>query len=309
MVCVNGRFAGEAGPGQPLALPVAPGGALYLEYKPLTGAGMALARRLVLSGGTPLAESLAEASGLSCVVWPGGALEIEFSPVVSAVASFLLEGLPAEIVRGEATELRLPGLRTELPEGAQVPRLIRLPGAAALLGGIEGGGQYLLSLSEDLTEATGLIAADVLEPMDGGLFSAMVSLGDSVGHGRLEQWLVDGGGPKRVSSQSAWSEGFPRWPQTAGATMIAAVEAMLAGLPEEAAGYLSPALAAGRPLDAVAEACDLCVPMKYALPDARPCVGLLRTENAHLAVVRPLYFRAEAVGGPQGPWQIQSVRL
>ena len=120
MVCVNGRFAGEAGPGQPLALPVAPGGALYLEYKPLTGAGMALARRLVLSGGTPLPESLSEASGLSCVVWPGGALEIEFSPVVSAVASFLLEGLPAEVVMDLATDMFLVIVRGESAGGEAV---------------------------------------------------------------------------------------------------------------------------------------------------------------------------------------------
>ena len=42
--------------------------------------------------------------------------------------------------------------------------------------------------------------------------------------------------------------------------MIAAVEAMLAGLPGEAEGYLSPALAQGRPLDAITEVCALCGP-------------------------------------------------
>ena len=309
MVCVNGRFAGEAGPERPLILPVAPNGPLYLEFKPLTGAGPGLARRLVLSGGRPLADSLADASGLSCVVWPGGALEIGFTAAEMGVDPFLLEGMPAEILRGEATELRLGALRAELPEGARPPALLRLPGAAALLGGIEGGGQYLLALALDLASATGLVVADVLEPMEGGLFSGVVSLGDSVGHARLEQWLVDGEGPRRVSSQSAWSAGAPRWPQTAGATVIAAVEAMLAGLPGEADGYLSPALAAEKPLAAIAEACDLCLPMRYGLPDARPCVGLLSAENDHLAAVRPLFYRAEPVGGPQGPWQITALRV
>lgn len=309
MVCVNGRFAGEAGPDRPLALPVSPSGPLYLEYRPLSGTAAPLARRLVLSGGKPLPESLEDASGLHCVAWPNGALEIEFSAAGSVREPFPLEGMPAELLRGERTELRMGALRAELPEGAHPPRLLRLEGAAALLGDVEGGGQYLLALSPDLSEATGLIAADAIEPMEGGLFSGFVPLGDRVGHGRLEQWLVDGAGFRRVSSQSAWSEGAPRWPQTAEDTMIAAVEAMLAGLGEEAAGYLSPVLAAEHPLDAVAQACDLCLPMKYGLPDARPCVALLTAENARLATVRPLYYRAEPVGGPQGPWQIAALSL
>lgn len=308
MVCVNGRFAGEAGPDRPLVLPVSPNGALYLEYRPLAGMGAGLARRLVLSGGRPLAQSLEAAAGLNCVAWPNGALEIEFSAAEAVREPFLLEGMPAEIARGEDTLLRMGALHAALPEGAQPPELLHLEGAAALLGGIEGGGQYLLPLSADCAAATGsAIVADVIEPMGGGLFSGFVPLGDAVGHGRLEQWLVDGAGAKRVSSQSAWSAGAPRWPQTAEATVVAAVEAMLAGLTDEATGYLSPALAAAHPLDAVAEACDLCQPMPFALPDARPCVALLKLENAHLATARPLFYRAEPAGGPQGPWQIAAL--
>ena len=41
----------------------------------------------------------------------------------------------------------------------------------------------------------------------------------------------------------------------------------------------------------------------------RPCVGLLKAENAHLATVRPLFYRAEPVAGSQGPWQIGAVSL
>ena len=60
---------------------------------------------------------------------------------------------------------------------------------------------------------------------------------------------------------------------------------------------------------AIGEICEVCVPMKYAAPDARPCVGLLHAENPHLATVRPLYYRAEPSGGRQGPWQITAVSL
>lgn len=73
--------------------------------------------------------------------------------------------------------------------------------------------------------------------------------------------------------------------------------------------HLSPALAAAAPLSAIEAGCDLCVPMKYGVPETRVCVGLLRAENAHLATVRPLYYRAEPSGGRQGPWQITALSL
>ncbi len=309
MVYINGRFAGEAGPDRPLFLPVSPSGAVYLEYRPLAGTGPCLARRLVLSGGMPLPESFETAVGLSGVIWPGGVLEVEFAAIAPESRRFMIDGVPGELRRDEGTALLLGDMAAEVPDGAMPPRLLRLDGAAALLGEVAGGGQYLLALSADLTEATGLIVARAIEPIGSGQFDAVVALGDSVGHGRLEQWLVDGAGPHLLSSQSAWSEGFPRWPDTAEATAVAAVEAMLADLPGEAEGYLSPALAAEKPLAAVAGACELCVPMKYAVPDARPCVGLLKAENPRLARVRPLYYRAEPIAGPQGAWQITGLSL
>ena len=64
MICLNGRFAGESTPQRPLFAPVCPSGALYIEYRPLEGDCDAMARRLVLSGGEPLAEPLAQAEGL-----------------------------------------------------------------------------------------------------------------------------------------------------------------------------------------------------------------------------------------------------
>ena len=307
MICLNGRFAGESTPQRPLFAPVAPSGALYLEYRPLEGDRGSLARRLVLSGGVPLPESLERAGGLYCVSWPGGALEIDLIPPDCTVQRFTLEGLPCALAGGETSTLSLNGAPVTLPEGAGLPRLVRLDGAAALLGNTDDGGKYLAALAPDLSAQTGLLVADNIEPADGGLFSAFAALGDTVGHARLEQWLVDRDGLRCVSSQSAWEAGGPRWPATAEATMIAAVEAALAGLPGEANGYLSPALAEKKPLAAIAGACDLCVPMKYPVPDARPCVGLVRQINDHLAAVRPLRYHAEPGGGTQGRWLIDEM--
>ena len=307
MIYLNGRFAGESAPQRPLFAPVCPSGALYVEYRPLEGDFDGLARRLVLSGGAPLAQSLADAGGLHCVAWPGGALELALAPDRHTVEHFLLEGLPCALTRGQETALSLNGVPVSLPEGAGLPTLLRLDGAAALLGDTVGGGRYLAALSADLSRQTGLLTADAIEPTDRGLFSAFAALGDTVGHARLEQWLVDGDGLDCVSCESAWAGGGPRWPDTAEGAMIAAVEAALAGLPGEAEGYLSPALAEKRPLANVAEACDLCVPMKYPAPDPRPCVGLVKQLNPHLATVRPLYYRAEPTGSPQGRWMIGEI--
>lgn len=308
MIYINGRFAGEASEARPLMAPVSPGGAVYLEYRPLSGPGRALARKIVLSGGAPLADSLSNAGGLSCVAWPGGAIEAEFSPAQVSTEPVLVDGLPGTLRRGEDTALLLNGLAIPVPEGALPPRLVRHGGKALLLGETAGSGQYLAALSPDLSSLLGTLFAQAIEPAD-GLIHAVIDLGDTVGHGRLEQWLVEADGLRRVSSESVWAHGSPRWPDTAEGVMVAAVEAALAGLPGECAGYLSPALAADGPLADVAEVCDLCVPMKYSLPDARPCVGLLRAVNARLATVRPLYYRAEPVSGPQGPWQIDALSL
>lgn len=309
MVYINGRFAGEASEGLPLFAPVSPSGAVYLEYRPLIGADGTLARRVVFSGGAPMPESLAEAEGLSCVAWPGGATEVEFSHRPRSVEYFELEGRSCAIERGGMTRLLTSGAELILPDGALPPKASPRDGMLVLIGDVAGGGQYLAALSGDFSQAYGPVAADAVAPMDGGLFSAVVSLGDSVGHGRLEQWLADGGGLSLASSESVWADGAPRWPQTAEGAMIAAVEAMLAGLPGEAEGYLSPALAATRPLETVAGACDLCVPMQYGHPDPRPCVGLLKAVNDHLATVRPMYYSAAPAGGRQGPWQIEGMEI
>ena len=85
---------------------------------------------------------------------------------------------------------------------------------------------------------------------------------------------------------------------------MAAVEAALAGLDAEAEGYLAPSLRRSFSVEQLRRSCDLCVEMKYAPPDSRPSVGLLRLEGGNLARVAPLYSRAVSSGGAQGPYKI-----
>ena len=308
IVRLNGHFAGEIAPQRPLISPVAPFGALFLEFQPLEGGAVPLARKCVFSGGALLADSVADADGLACVAWPGGALEIELTPRRMIVEHFSLEGLPCALTHGETAQLSLNGLTIALPGTARIPRPARLGGLPALLGETDGG-QYLVTLSADMAAQTGLLVADRIDFAAGDMVNAVVSLGDSVGHGRLEQWIAGDGGLQCVSTEPVWSDGAPRWPQTAEGAMIAAVEAALAGLNAEASGYLTPRLAGEAPLAAIREAADACVPMAFAPPDARACVGLMRVENDHLATVRPLYYGAVNAGGAQGPWRIEWMAL
>lgn len=307
MIYLNGRFAGEAGPDRPLIAPVAPSGALYLEYRPLSGPSGGLARRCAFAGGAPVAESLEDADGLCAVLWPGGALELELAPVERRTEVFSLDGVPCALARGDEAVLTVNGQSIELPADAEPPRWIRPAGLPALTGALADGGQYLATLAEDMSAFTGLIAADRLDFVTGDMLSAIVSLEDTVGHGLLEQWLIDRDGPHRVSSESVWRYGAPRWPQTPEDTMIAAVEAARLGLFAEVEGYLTPALAQTRPLAAVGEICQACAPMRYGLPDPRPQIALLRAVNDHLAVARPLYYRAVRASGPQGPYRIEAI--
>ena len=58
LIYINGRLAGECDAQSPLSIPVAPQGAVYIEYHPLCAGVLGAARRLNLSGGyvSPLSE-------------------------------------------------------------------------------------------------------------------------------------------------------------------------------------------------------------------------------------------------------------
>lgn len=309
MIYLNGRFAGEASADRPLFAPISPYGAVYVEYRPLSSGHGALARKCVFSGGSLLPDSIADADGLSAIDWPGQILELEFTPPQQVQESFLLEGIACTLSRGEDTRLQIGGLNVPLPDAAQRPRLERIHGSPMLLGDIQDGGQYLLTLSQDFSAQTGTLTADQINFDGRDMLHTITSSGDIVGHSRLEQWLVDASGLQRVSSEPIWSNGAPQWPQTAEDTMRAAVEAALAEQFSESDAYFTHALAISAPLSAIADVCDLCIPMKYGMPASRPCVGLMQVENAHFATVRPLYYRAALTGGMQGPWQIDWISM
>ncbi len=304
---LNGSFAGEINSDLPLMRPVGGRGALYLDYRPLSNACKSMARRLVFSGGAPMAESAAACDGLNIIIWSGGAIEIELTPESNAdeIQSLRL-GEHRFTLDGARRRLICDGAPLgKLPEGAQPPEYRALADGVVLLGACTGG-RYLFACDAACTHQTGFLQAQQIEIEGDGRIRAVVSRSDLVGHATLEIWRLTANGLMLASSEPAWADGAPHWPQTPAETARAAIEAALADLDAEAEGYLSPRLREQLSAADLKSMGDLCVEMKYAPPSARPCVGMLQLEGDHLARVRPLYFRAIPSGGVQGPWQIDA---
>ena len=310
IIYINGRFSGEISREQPLLRPVCATGALYLDYRPLTNACRAMARRIVFSGGAPMAESVEAAENLSAVIWPGNVTELELTPETRDMPprSVSLSGHEL-VLEGDPPVLRCDG-RTlcALPESAEPPSMQVLSEGAVLLGRCSEG-MYLLCATPDLRSQTGFLRARQIDVESDGRIRAIVASGDTVGHATLEIWRLTAEGLTLVTSEPAWAQGAPRWPQTPAQTAMAAVEAALAGLDAEAEGYLAPSLRRSFSVEQLRRLCDLCVEMKYAPPDSRPCVGLLRLEGGNLGRVAPLYYRAVSSGGAQGPYQLDQLEL
>ena len=309
LIYINGRFAGEAGPDDPLLRPVPPRGALYLEYRPLSGACLSMARKLVFSGGEPMPASAEEAEDIDIVLWPGGEVELELSPPPrrgearrfhAAGRSFTLDADSRLLCEDRALGA--------LPPGAEVPEYRPLPGGAAFTGSCEDG-RYLLTTDPEFRVQTGLLRAQGIEFTADGRIRATIVQADLAGHATIEIWQITPEGLSLLSSEAGWADGAPRRPKSAAETARAAVEAALAGLDDEADGYLSDALRAQAPLRGIRDRCDLCVEMRYTPPDPRPCVGLLTLVSGNLARVRPLYYRASPIGNLQGPYRIEELEF
>lgn len=306
MIYINGHFAGETGENRPLMRPINPTGAIYIEYHPLSSRFAPMARRMVFSGGFPLAESAEEAENVRIVCWPGLITEMELLPVESSMAMPLAfeAGGRNYVIDANGRLMLGRHVLAQLPKDAGIPQWQN----GAMLGSCFGG-MYLVATDPATGESSGFLQAKRIEIEDGGRIRAITDRKDTVGHGTLENWRLEAEGLRMISSESIWINSAPRWPVTALETVCAAVEAELAGLHGEAEGYLSPALRAKSPLKEIAERCDLCTEMKYALPEGRPCAALIRLEGGTMAKAEPLYYRVSTGGGMQGAYQIEELEL
>lgn len=319
MVYVNGRLSGACGEGEPVSMPVAARGTLYLQFFPFSEGYLPLTRRMAFSSGRPVAGSVAGQRGLQLIAWPGGVVEAELSPQhVGREETVFAEAGEVRLCmrRGEDCQIELsrPGAQAvhALPSGAQPPEVSLTQGEVRLLGQTESGGQYLLCLKEeDLSSVLLSVSARRVDLESDGSVRALVDEQDQAGHARLLHWTraQDGGyaaGPEEI----LWAQGAPNWPDSPENTALAALEAARLGLMDEAAGYLSPALAAREcaPFLAAARA-DGCARMKYPMPNGRQASALLYLENENLLTCRAVYYHALPMGGAQGVWRLDALEL
>jgi hypothetical protein len=311
---LNGRYAGEVDAEVEAALPVAARGALVIEHRPLVPGYFPLARRMTLSGGTPLA--LTDADGVEVVAWPGGALEVLLTPEPCAAGGRVVydeNGLTVRMeeargARGARLVAARGGARRAypLPEGAAAPEIVSLPGALCLTGAWDGGA-YLIALGDDAAAPLLSVAGREAGVTPGGEARAREAMDDVVGHARLTRWTFSDGRFVRINAEHFWTRGAPEWPQTPEGAALAALQAARLGLMDEARAYLAPGASAGA-LEAAARAGDA-LPLKYPPLDGRSAVGLVEVRGDWLAAVRPVFYHASPLGGPQGVWRLDRLTL
>jgi len=299
-VSINGRFAGEAGPGRPLIMPVTPEGVLYIHFMPFVRRLRHCAYRVRIRGGR--FELLNAGDMCRVVEWPGGIYEFELLPPAAypPESEFgTIDGRDAALLRGERAMLRVDGMTMALPEGAQMPDIhIEISGADVYMGKCREG-RYAAVYGDAPLEC---ISAREIEIAENGLLRCVTALEDTVGHGVIEEWRVSGEGVERIGGEYMWAKGAPEWPDSPEKTVIAAVEAAMLGLDGEAAGYF----VAGLPEKLLLAEYDAAVPMKYVPQMGGAAVALIKKVSEYAAKVVPLYYKA-IPGGKQGGWMIERI--
>ena len=305
---LNGRYAGELMGEAEAALPVAPRGPLLVEHRPLAAGYIPMARRMTMAGGRPIA--LSDPDGVEVAAWPGGALEVLLTPESVAAdrrggdgedgLAGWMEGNRHVASKGSARRGYL------LPDGARPPEVTRLPGALCLTGACDSGA-YLMALGDDVTRPLVSASGREASVAPGGEARALEDMDDVVGHARLTRWALADGQFMPVSVEHFWTHGAPAWPDTPEKTALAALEAARLGLMDEARAFLAPG-AASAALDGAASSSGV-LPLKYPLADGRPAVGLMEEENDWLVAIKPVYYHASPLGGPQGVWRLDRLTL
>ena len=312
MVYLNGRLAGETDGEHPLALPVSPFGALFVELRPYSPGFLPLAVRLPLSHGAPVIE---EPDPRMCIaLWPDGVVELELAPQAlpsphmpepigrTGEISFLYTDAPALLCSTPSGSFTHP-----LPEGALKPSASSVPSGVLFLGGLKDGGQYAAALGHDASALLLSVTGKSIIPLeDGSGLRLLHAYGDSVGHASLETWTASPQGWRMTLAEPMWEHGAPIRPDTPAAAAEAAVEAAQLGLMSEAMSYFAPAVSCTEALGRAA-GFDGCVPLRAPLPDGRPAIGLMKMKN-HVLTIVPAYYTASS-GGAASPWQLTGLEI
>jgi hypothetical protein len=283
LVYINGRLAGETGPQTPLSVPVTPGGCVYLEYRPLLPGYLPLCRRLTLGGDMEAGE------GLYVLVWPSGVIEVEVSP--------------------EKQENRDAQRELALPDYALEPEEIRRGESILCVGNCRDGGRYLAAFDtwgRCALEARG----DESYFTQSGDMRLFRRENDVVGHACLLTYREENGALALAERENMWAPGGPVWPDSPEKTALAAVEAAMLGLWDEAEGYfLMEKWSACRKTLKDCCAYECAAPMRFPMPDGRSAIALCRATGERCGEVRAMYYHAVPGGGPQGMWQLDRIGI
>lgn len=305
LIHINGRLAGETGANTPLILPVTPNGTIYMQFFPFGRRYRPGAYRIKMNAGLP--EPDIADSTLYTIVWPGSIAEISVSPMTSVPQESefsIIDGLPAAVLRGEASLLRIGSSSVALPDGASLPsRHMRINNTEVYMGDI-GSGKYIAAFSADELLPIGSVTADNIRISEGGEVTAETSLNDVSGHLRTDTYTLSPTAIERTASRCSPGEGTCFIPKSAEEAALAAVEASLLGLENEVSALLTPPLSAEY-LAAVTEDTDLVLPMKYGTIGKYPCVGLVKRAGNRTAAVVPLYYKASH---DNGRWTLTAIK-
>ncbi len=299
LVYINGRIAGETSPENPIILPVTPSGRIYADFRPFGRRWRAGMYRFDMRGGELDADSVDDT--LRALIWPGGVFELSLIPLAAVPKESeysVIDGMPAALLRGDSTLLRIGPHAVALPENASLPIThINLNGSDLYSGSV-GNGEYVVSFSSADRTPTGVITADALR-IDDGSIHTVTALNDIANHAQHSVYTINESGFELTSSEITWAESGRRYPSNGEEAALAAIEALLLGLHTEAGEYMNGVISL------TVSDIDTVVSMKYAVPGPLPAIGLVNRINDRVAQITPMYFRAAK--GADSRWRITEI--
>lgn len=310
LLYVNGQFCGELTEPQPF--PSWPDGRALIEFRPLGRSALPMACALTLKDG--LLQPHGQ-EGVFCVQWPDGVAQVELRPQRLEGTPVLTDigcGLTLAAREGSAAILRGEEIVQPLPPGARDVNAKPAEAGGCVATGRCAAGMFVCCVPPPGRRigdgASGFLLARTVKWERADLVRAVSGGEDTVGHGMLSEYRVDAEGLHLLSSQPVWTDGAPRWPQSAQETLRAYLEARHAGLDAEANGYLSSPGVGGElpPFDAV-------LPLRYPLcrpPAGCPlAMGVMRVREAGLACVTAVCARARDARGRQGNYCLDAMQI
>ena len=310
LIYVNGHMAGECGADAPLVIPVAPQGALYIEYHPLRAGYQPVSRRLNLTGGY-IAPGSEPPEDMYIIAWPDSVIDVQISPRRTGALGgarrlqageyevFLMPDAPCEacVARGEVL------MSARLPAGAAGVRALAAgEGRVMLLGRCEAG-EFAQILAPESGETLLNVTGSAISPAGQGGVRVERALGDEAGHEAVELWSP---GPRAYECGAAQVRlAAPVRPATPQSAALMLGQAVLLDQDEEARALLSEgAQSRYQEMRALIRRYDACCALRYG---ARAnAVGLMKLVAPGYARVHAMEYAASAA---PGGWRIDDLRI